>query len=384
MRASIYKRDSDNRWVGSISLGKDENGKRKRKVVYGDTKKEVEEKINEILYEIQIGEYIEPSKETLIGYLNSYYSVCCSNWESTTADLYRMYIDVHFAPYFKTMKLTDIKPMMLDKFYNYKMTTQREYTVKIKGKDVVKYAKPLSLNSVRKLNSFLKSAFSYAVANNLIKSNPADKVKLAKKEKFFPTVYNEDQFLQLLEHVSDTDDEIPIILGGGCGLRRGEIFGLYWRNIDFETGYITIEKTTVRFSKTVEKLPKNESSQRTFKAPDYVMSILVKYKNKVNGKQEDKVVTKWKPGTYSERFSKLLDKYDMKHIRLHDLRHYNAVIMCKYGVSDKVAAERLGHSQVATLRNVYQHVLKDMDQTAADGIDTMFQKNQTSCSQSVV
>lgn len=64
----------------------------------------------------------------------------------------------------------------------------------------------------------------------------------------------------------------------------------------------------------------------------------------------------------------------MEHIRLHDLRHYNAVIMMKYGISDKVAAERLGHSDVATLRNVYQHVLEDMDEKAADEINKTFRK----------
>jgi integrase len=379
MRASIYQRKSDNKWVGSISLGKDMNGKRKRKIVYGDTQDEVEEKVNTILFEIQTGEYIEPSKDTLISYLNDYYRVCFNNWESTTADLYRMYIDVHFAPYFKDMKLADIKPITLDTFYNYKMNNTREYTVVINGEPKTKIAKPLSLNSVRKLNSFLKSAFNYAVANDLIKSNPTNKIKLAKKEKYLPTVYDEDQFLQLLDYVSGTDDEIPIVLGGGCGMRRGEIFGLYWRNIDFDNGYITVEKTYVRFSSNIEKDPKNETSQRTFKAPEYVMGILYNYMKKTgdyNKIKNQKVITRWKPGSYSDRFTRLLKRFDMPHIRLHDLRHYNAVIMCKYGISDKVAAERLGHSQVTTLRNVYQHVLKDMDQTAANEIDIMFSKKK--------
>lgn len=379
MRPSIYPRKSDGKWVGAISLGKDMNGKRKRKTVYGNTKEEVEEKVNVILFEMQTGEYIEPNKDTLISYLNDYYRVCFDNWESTTADLYRMYIDVHFVPYFKDMKLIDIKPIILDTFYSYKMKNTREHTVMINGAPKKKIAKPLSLNSVRKLNSFLKSAFNYAVANDLMKSNPTNKIKLGKKEKYLPTVFDEEQFLQLLDYVSGTDDEVPIVLGGGCGMRRGEIFGLYWGNIDFDNGYITIEKTTVRFSSTIEKAPKNETSQRTFKAPEYVMDILYGYMKKIGDYKKiknKKVITRWKPGTYSERFSNLLDKFDMPHIRLHDLRHYNAVIMCKYGISDKVAAERLGHSQVSTLRNIYQHVLKDMDQTAANEIDVMFSKKK--------
>jgi integrase len=265
---------------------------------------------------------------------------------------------------------------MLDSFYNYKMTTPRKYTIKVKGKPKEKTANPLSLNSARKLNSFLQSAFEYAVLNNMIKSNPAKGVKLGKKVRYLPKVYNEDQFSQLLDSVAGTDDEIPVILGGGCGLRRGEIFGLYWRNIDFKNEYIEIDQTSVRFKNTIEKDPKNESSRRIFKAPGYVIAILDEYKKRTKGKQGDKVVSRWKPGTYSERFGILLERFGLPHIRLHDLRHYNAVIMCKYGVSDKVAAERLGHKDVQMLHKVYQHVLKDMDRTAADGIDIMFAKRK--------
>lgn len=390
MGSSIYRRESDKRWVGSISLGKDINGKRKRKNVYGDTKKEVEDKINTILYEIRMGEYIEPSKDTLIGFLKNYHKVCAgydmwnknsvkpkdSTWEQTTAELYKLYIDVHFAPYFGNMKIVDVKPLVLDSFYNFKMTSERKYFVTVKGKPKEKTAKPLSLNSTRKLNSFLSSAFDYAVFNAIIKNNPTKGIKLGKKTKYLPNVYNEDQFFHLLEYVAGTDDEIPIVLGGGCGLRRAEIFGLYWRNIDFNTGYIEIERTSVRFDKTIEKDPKNESSRRTFKAPEYVLEILSRYKKITRGKQGERVITRWKPGSYSERFGKLLKQFKLPHVRLHDLRHYNAVIMCKYGVSDKVAAERLGHSQVSTLKNIYQHVLKDMDQTAADEIDIMFAKKK--------
>jgi integrase len=376
MDATYYQRESDGKWVGAIENGKKPNGQRNRIVRYGKTKKEVEAKINVILYELQTGQYIAPVKDTFIGYLNEYYKISIDNWEDTTADLYRMYIDVHFAPYFKDMKLIDIKPITLDTFYNYKMKEPRKYIVMIKGKPKDKLAKPLSINTARKLNSFIKSAFKYAVVNELIKSNPAEKVKLGKKTKYLPTVYNEEQFLKLLDYVFGSDDEIPIILGGGCGLRRGEIFGLYWRNIDLVTGYITIKQTAVRFKKNLEKDPKNDSSVRSFKIPKYVLETLIYYKKKYNGKANQKVITRWKPGSYSERFGKLLLKFDLPHIRLHDLRHYNAVIMCKYGVSDKVAAERLGHSQVSTLRNVYQHVLQDMDQTAADEIDAMFLKQK--------
>lgn len=375
---SIYQRD-DGKWTGSVELPKDIFGKRKRKVVYGNTKLEVQKKINQLAYEIQTGEFAETKKDTLIGFLQDYYDVCRPKWEDTTADLYKMYIDVHFNPYFKEMKLSDVKPVVLDKFYKFKLTDSREIEINIKGDKKKKLKlKPLSQNSVYKLNTFLKAAFRYAMKNNLIKTNPTDYVVLSKKSKYEPTIYCEEQFLELLNDVSGTDDEIPIILGAGLGLRRGEIFGLKWKNVDLTNKMITIENTRVRFNGYIEKKPKTDSSKRTIVSPAYVIETLRLYKvrSKKCG-ENDLVITKWKPGSYSERFKKLLNKFDLPHMRLHDLRHYNAVIMMKRGIPDKVAAQRLGHANIQTLRNVYQHVLKDMDTSAADNINDMFENKKS-------
>lgn len=362
MRGTIYQRKSDNKWVGSVDLGKDVYGKRKRKTVYGNLKSEVEEKINTIIYEIQTGEYIEPSKESFINFLYEYHRVCRNKWADTTASLYKMYIDVHFKPYFNDMKLVDIKPITLNKFYSYKLDN-------VEGKKI-----PLTNNTIIKLNKFLNSAFNYAVKNEMIKTNPASNVILAKKEKYKPNVYNEKLFLQLLDYVKDKYDRVPITLGAGMGFRRGEIFGLTWNDIDFENKLISVNKTKVRFDKNINKSTKNESSNRIVSGPDYVFETLKDYKKEMNPKSDDENILNVNPSYYSHRFKWLLDKFDMPAIRLHDLRHFNAVMMMEKGIPDKVAAERLGHSQVSTLRDIYQHVLTDVDRNAADKLNDIFSK----------
>lgn len=127
-------------------------------------------------------------------------------------------------------------------------------------------------------------------------------------------------------------------------------------------------------SYTIKK-PKTQKSIRTIAAPGYVFDVLKRYRDKhivIPIDADSHVFTAYKVGTYSGHFKLLISKLKMPFIRLHDLRHYNAVIMMKYGVPDKVAASRLGHSQVQTLRNVYQHVLTDMDVSAAEKINGMF------------
>lgn len=393
MRGSVYQRESDGKWVGVAELPKGPDGKRRRKTVYGNTEREATQKLNKILYEIQVGDYVEPTKDTLIAFLKDYHKIRSgcnmwkpnykipndAKWEENTALLNKMYIDVHFEPYFKEIKLIDVKPATLDKFYNYKLSTPGAYEIKVKDKVIKKERAPLSMNTVIKLDKFLKSAFYYAVKNGLIKSNPTNSVVvLGPKKKYKPTVYNEDQFIKLLNSVEGTDDEIPILLGGGCGLRRGEIFGLTWNNIDFKKKTITIQKTTVRFKETKEKEgAKNETSERTIYAPPYVIDVLDKYKKKIKPKSYDKVITKWKPGSYSERFGKLLDKFELPHCRLHDLRHYNAVIMMNKGIPDKAAAEYLGHSDTTMLHDVYQHVQEEMKLKTSESLNEMFEKKNS-------
>lgn len=176
-----------------------------------------------------------------------------------------------------------------------------------------------------------------------------------------------------MRSVRGKDEEIPIVLGAGCGFRRGEMCGIDWNDIDFKTKRINVESTRVRFKTDIEKAPKTKKSKRSVLAPDYVIDTLVQYKiKKGNPSGNEKVITRWKPQSLSERFRNLLKQYDLPPTRLHDLRHYNATIMMEYNVPDKVAAERLGHSNVTTLRKTYQHLLKDMDESVAEKINNTF------------
>lgn len=386
LKTSVFQR-KNGQWMGYVEFPRERGKERKRKYVYGVDEKDTNQKVSYLKYEIENGLYIEPRKDTLIAFLKDYCEINKNKWEDTTKALYKMYIDVHYGPYFKKTLLKDIKPITLDKFYDFKLTESRDYNTTekndIKKKticknddDEPKKRKPMSINTVIKLHKFLKTALSYAVKNDYIKKNPADNVILTKKEKFNPIVYDEKQFEKLLNAVKGTDDEIPIILGAGCGLRRGEVFGLRWKNIDFKEKTIAVETTSVRFDKSIEKKPKTITSKRKIIAPEYVINALQEFYNANLPSQNEKIITRWIPQSYSERFKSLLEKHGLQHIRFHDLRHFNAVAMLKYGVSDKVAAERLGHSQVGTLKNIYQHVLQEMDESAANDINNIFEKKK--------
>ncbi|MCT4543522.1 MAG: site-specific integrase [Vallitalea sp.] len=350
MKGTTYKR-KDGRWVGCADLGIIDN-KRKRKYVYATTQKEARRKLNKLIYQIENNLYKNSDNTTFYSFLNEWYKIHSPKIATTTGNLYKMYIEKHINPEIGNIKLKDLKPVVFDRFYNSKM-------------------KSLSPNTIIKLHKLIHLSLNYAVKNDLLATNPSNNVTLPKKTKYTPNIYTEEDFNNLLKIVHGTFDEIPIMLAGVLGLRRGEVFGLRWTDIDFKKRTISISNTLVRWDEYLEKDPKTDMSKRTIIVPEFLLKILKDYLSTLSVVPE-KICDKYKPDSYSKRFKRLLIKNELPIIRFHDLRHYNAIIMLKYGISDKVAAERLGHSQISTLKEIYQHTLKDMHEDAANTLENAF------------
>lgn len=352
------------RWEAAVFTGEyDEKGKPVYEWITGDTRKEVAKLRDEIKNQINYGMYVRPSDMTLGEYLLDWLEDYKTNIESTTYELYKIYITKHINPEIGRVRLQDVIPMTLRKFYNKKLETQ-------------------SSNTVRKYHSLLHNALSSAVDDKLIRENPAKdllkKINALKKTKYKPVVVlSKEDFFKLLDAVEGTYDEIYIILGGCLGLRRGEVLGLRWRDVDFKNKTITISQTFTRFSKNIIKDPKTESSRRTIKAPSYVMDALEAYRKRqkiIN--LDNRICWEYLPQSYSHHFRALTQKLGLPNVRFHDLRHFAAVMLLLKGVPDKVAAEMLGHSQVATLREIYQHVIDEMKDQAANAIDEVMAQNK--------
>lgn len=370
---SIFQ-DKAGRWRGVVNLPKGNDGVRKQKVFYGDPeqtpgqqKRELQVKITDLEYEINNNLYLNETNDTMEQYLKKWLKVYADeNLEETTRQLYEMYVKVHINPFFGKLKIKDIKPMTIQEFFNVKMKDIELEDGKVK--------KGLSKNTLGKLHSFLNRAFEDAITNRTVKYNPCQGVKKPKKKKYKPVICNEKSFDILLKETKGTIDEVLILLAGICGLRRGEIFGLRFIDVDSINFRLTIFQTKVRFNgKWIIKAPKNETSARTISVPEFVTSTISAYLTSLKVVPE-LIFSEFQPDAYSKHFKELLNTYNLPHMRFHDLRHFNAIIMMKYGVPDKVASGRLGHSQVQTTREIYQHVLTDMDRQASIVIEGVFSK----------
>lgn len=344
------------RWEAAVSTGeKDKDGKPVYEWITGETRKEVEILRDEIKNKVNHGRYISPSQYTLGEFMDEWIEVYKTNIDDNTYELYKMYIRKHIKPSIGHIPLQDIIPMTLQKFYNEKLKKQ-------------------SPNTVRKYHSLLRNSLNSAKINRLIIDNPAVDVTPPKKVKFVPNVLAKEDFFKLLDAVKGTYDEIYIVLGGCLGLRRGEVIGLRWGDVNFKNKTITINRTVTRFVKEREKDPKNESSQRTIKAPQFVIDTLEEYKkNQKVISMTNRICSEYKPQSYSHHFKKLTSDLGITGIRYHDLRHFAAVILLLKGVPDKVVAGMLGHAQVTTLRETYQHIIDEMKTQAADVMDNFME-----------
>jgi len=359
-KGSVFK-DKYDRWVGVVYVPVD--GKKKPKRFWGDSSKpddvqrdELWSKINTVLYEIDKGIFINETSATLENYLKEWHKVYTADLAETTQELYSMYIKNHIVPFFEQKKIKDIVQTDIKKWLNW-----------LRGKGLG--------NSIGKLYTFLNRVFKDALLDDKIRKNPFAGLKKPNDEEYEATLYNEKQLSNLLNIVRDTFDEVVILIAATGGLRRGEIFGINpKRDLDFENCLISIQETKVRFMTKKIKAPKTKKSKRVISVPFFVMDVINKYLNNLS-KQPERLCDCMEPQSYSEHFKKLLERNNLPHIRLHDLRHFNATIMLEYGIPDKEAQRRLGHSQIDTLKRRYQHSNKSMQDNATKVIEKVFTEN---------
>jgi integrase len=329
-----------------------------RKSFYGLTQQEANIKANR--WKERYGNRDISNLETLTvaGYLERWLELHSKSKQALTVSGYKNYIEKHIIPAIGNNLLDKLKPMHIREFY---------------ADELLKY-KP---KTVLQEHRILRKAFQDAVSDDIITKNPCDAVKAPAIEiEYEPIIYTDEEFESLVEAVRGTQDELIVMLAGLCGLRRSEIFGLMWSDIDFKNNNISINRAAVPVKGgIINKLPKNRTSYRTITMPDSVIALLKKYQGigYIFKNQHGKQVN---GSTYSHYFADLLKLHGLKHIRLHDLRHYNATLMLSLGISDKEAATRLGHANVITLRKTYQHVMDSMDKLTASKINSHYENQK--------
>ena len=346
----------------------DDYGKRKPKwIPTGYTIKGNKKKAEEKLEQFKI-EYEQKSKIQLRDpniydkYKNILFCDYMLEWlekqkgkvEKTTYIGYEQVIKGRLYKYFKAkkIKLVDLKPKHIQDFFD------------------LLFSEGLSGNTIKHYRANISKALKSAVITEIIDSNPATKLEPIKVKEYTADYYTQDELLNLMEIIKTTPIELPVIIAGVYGLRREEVIGIKWNAIDFNDKTLTIRHTVGRgkingVTQFIFKdRSKSDSGYRTLPLFDFIADLLKEYKNKyeenkkffgntyVNDYNEYICLMEngelMKPGFLSQKFSEILDKNNLRHIRLHDLRHSCGTLLVRNSVPLKDIQIWLGHSNFQT------------------------------------
>lgn len=257
----------------------------------------------------------------------------------------------------------------------------------------------LSRKTIKNYHSFLSGVLENAFYDEIIDENPAHRVSLKRikmdnnSEKPEIEVYSIDECKKLFELSRNEGENFYciILLAVLCGLRRGEILGLSWDDIDFETKSILINKNLLYYPKKGVKLttPKTKSSIRKIVAPDIIFEQL-KVVKKIQDENKDLFEVDYNsynlcftnfegrpmnPDTFSTQYSRMLrkNKDKIRYVKFHGLRHTNASLLIAAKTDITTTSKRLGHKSTKTTLDIYSHLLEKTDKIASDNITKMFE-----------
>lgn len=251
-----------------------------------------------------------------------------------------------------------------------------------------KNGKPLSRKTVIHHLNFISDVFGYAIKLSMLNDNPCRNVTVPKGEKKEKQIYTLEEIAQIFELLDGEDVptkfRVFIKLAVYSGFRRGELLGLEWKDINWESNLISVRRTS---NYTVEKgnytdTTKTKMSQRTLKFPNYVMELLRELKAEQETEAEkagskwvntDRLFTKWDGSpmgncTPYSWFRKFCNNNNIRFCDLHSLRHFYASALINEGVDAAAVSGALGHSVISTTTSIYCHVFQQAQAKAGDAI----------------
>lgn len=308
------------------------------------------------------GTSVLPSRMTVAQYLDAWIEEAASQVRPTTLESYKMHMRVYLKPRIGGELLQEITPTMVQALYG---VLQRETG--------------LSASTVRLVAATLRKACADAVDKGYLPANPADRrAKLPKVDQDRDgagelQVWTSAELAALLDHVRD-DRLYPMWrLAAWTGMRRGELLGLTWRDLDLEAGVLRVQRARVIVTSgdVRESKPKTAKGRRNVDL-DLVTLATLKAWQKRQEREREAWPGEWPthgllftledgtplyPAHVSRWFNRHVQAAGVPRIRLHDLRHTHASLLLAAGVPVKVVSERLGHATPGFTLNTYQHLV---------------------------
>ncbi len=376
----------DGRWAAELSLGVDATGKRRRKTIYGTSKKDVAEKLRKLQAENDAGRLVETEQLTTGEYLKRWLASAASKVHAVTWERYRQLTELYLIPALGGVKLSKLAPLHIEQGFVQMAAGAND-------------RKPASAWTRKMAGGVLTRALKHAVKLKLIPHNPAADVAKARPEVREMIFLTEPQARLLLDAAKSHRLYSLYTLALGSGMRQGELFGLQWPDIDFDKGTVEVKRalTWVKGHATFKE-PKSKASRRTVVLPPFVLAAL---KDRRTAALKDGHIaapvfcTKRGTPMVKSNFIRAIHAPLVKRanalgikraveaksdnpvqlpagVRFHDLRHTHATCMIAAGHSVKAVSRRLGHADIGITLKTYAHVMPNDDGKLAAGAEVLF------------
>ncbi len=383
MRGTVKQDTTRKTWYFVIDNGVDPaTGKRRQVRRRGfKTKKAAEDALKNLLGDMRDGDYFEPSKQPLRVYLENWLTSVEATRKPSTAGMYAHKMRRYVIPRIGGMPLRQVDAPTLEALY-------AELRASGGRSDKSGEPMPLSEQTVAVVHRILHRALSNAARRGLIRANPATIVEPPKSTApRAMQVWDAEQMRRFVEHVADDRLRALWILTATTGMRRGEVCGLMWSDVNLDAGQLAVARSRVPISgKVVESTPKSGKTRVITLAPTTVAALRKHRKAQVEERlafgeswQDTGYVfttedgSPLRPDWLLHRIDDVASECGLSRIGgFHGLRHSFATLALAANVHPKVVQEILGHANVGITLDLYSHVVPGMQAEATARVAALF------------
>ena len=361
---SIRKR-KDGRWEGRYTAGRDPvTGKAIYKNVLGKTQAEAKEKLKSAIE--KNGSLVTITKQYTVGqwldtWMENYAKL---QVRASSHKTYQGFIENHINPTLGDLSLEKLTAMDLQKLYKHLLESGRVECAEARNKP-----RGLSVKTVRNINQMISSALNCAVEQRLIPANPTKGCVLPKLERKEMKILPPESLGAFFEEARRSGVFELYYIDLATGLRRGELLGLKWSDIDLARGIIHVRRQVLRQNgKVVEAPLKTKNSYRNIAIGVDAVKVLKGMEQKDEYVFPSPFGGPMSPDSVLHMLQRVLKRAGLERIRFHDLRHTFSVLALQNGVGVKTLSAMLGHYSAGFTLDAYVHVTASMQKQAANAV----------------
>ncbi len=368
---SIRKR-KDGRWEGRYTAGHDpETGKAIYKNVLGRSQAEVREKLKQAIEETRALDVTKAGKYTVGEWMEVWFQDYAKiKVRPSSHQTYQGYIHNHIRPNIGDIPLEKLTSLDLQKFYKKLLAQGRVDRVEAKGQP-----KGLSAKTVRNIHQILSSALKLAQEQRLILTNPAEGCALPRVEHQEMKTLTTVQLASFFREARESGVFELYYLELATSLRRGELLGLKWEDVDLDRGDLQVRRQVSRINGEVVEAPlKTKNAYRTLPLAEDTVSVLKEQRRKVGN-------SPWvfpspnggpiSPDSVLHMLHRVLKRAGLPKVRFHDLRHTFATLALQNGVDVKTVSGMLGHFSAGFTLDTYAHITSAAQRQAAQTMESV-------------